>query len=98
MRLNESLMQDTNLGVQQIHEQLKNMCLEMQSLKQDGTTRPKVRAEVWCVNCKGQGHDKDHYPMFGNYLVGGGPMPLRPEVQVGPSVMPALWCAICQIG
>ena len=24
-------------------------------------------------------------------------MPLRPEAQVGPSVRPALWCAICQV-
>ena len=33
MRLYETLMQDPNLGVQQIHVQLKNLCLEMQSLK-----------------------------------------------------------------
>jgi len=33
MRLHETLMQDPNLGVQQIHTQLNNLCLEMQSLK-----------------------------------------------------------------
>jgi len=33
MRLNETSMQDPNLRVQQIHVQLKNLCLEMQSLK-----------------------------------------------------------------
>ena len=33
MRLHETLMQDLNLGVQQIHAQLKNLCPEKQSLK-----------------------------------------------------------------
>jgi hypothetical protein len=36
-------------------------------------------------------------PVFANYLAGGGPMPLRPEAQAGPSAGPALWCAICQV-
>lgn len=42
MRLHETLMQDPNLGVQQIHVQLKILCLEMQSLKQDRTIQPEV--------------------------------------------------------
>ena len=69
----------------------------MQSLKQDRTIRPEVHKEVWCLKCKSQGHDKDHFPVFENYLVGGGPMPLRPESQEGPSAGPALWCAIYQV-
>lgn len=98
MRLHKTLIQDPNLGVQQIHAQLKNLCLEMQSLKQDKTTRPEMHDEVWSVRCKGQGHDKDHCPVFANYLVGGGPMPLRLEAQAGPSAAPAQWCEICQVG
>jgi len=47
-----------------------------------------VRKEVWCIKCKGKGHDKDHCSVFMNYLIGGGPMPLIPEAQVGPSVTP----------
>ena len=69
----------------------------MQSLKQDRTTQPEVRDEVWCIKCKGQGHDKDHFRVFENYLAVGGPIPLRPESQEGPSMMPTLWCEICQI-
>ena len=57
-----------------------------------------MREEVWCIKCKGQGHDKDHYLVFTNYLMGGEPFPLRPEAQVGPSAAQYLWCAICQIG
>jgi len=67
-------------------------------LKQDKNTRPKAHEEIWCIKCKGQGHDKDHCPIFTNYLAGGGPMPLRPEAQVGPSTTPALWCTIFHIG
>ena len=33
MRLQETPIQDPELGVQQIHVQLQNLCLEMQSLK-----------------------------------------------------------------
>jgi len=57
----------------------------------------EVREEVWCLKCKTQGHDKDHFLVFMNYVAGGGTMPLRPEAQVGPSTGPALWCVICQV-
>jgi len=70
----------------------------MQSLKQDRIARPEVCDEVWCVKSKVQGHDKDHIEVLMNYLTGRGPIPLRPKAQEGPSVTPALWYAICQIG
>ena len=98
MKLHETPIQDPSLGVQKIHTQLKNLCLEMQSLKQDRTTCPETREEVWCIKCKGQGHDKDHCPLFMNYLVRRGPMPVILEAQARPSATPALWCVICQIG
>lgn len=98
MKLHETLIQDLGLGVQQIHMQLQSLCLEMQSLKQDRVPRPQVHEEVWCIKCKGQGHDKDHCPIFANYLVGGVLMPLRPTVQVGLSASAALWFVICQVG
>lgn len=79
MRLQETPIQDPGLGVQQIHAQLQNMCLEMQILKQDRAPWLEERKEVWCIKCKGQGHDKDHCPVFVNYLVRGGLIPLRPK-------------------
>jgi len=90
-------MPDPNLGVQQVHAQLKNLCLEMQILKQHRMAQPEVREEVWCIKCKGQVHDKDQCLAFANYLTGGGLMPLGPEAQAVPSVAPTLWCAIYQI-
>ena len=77
--------------------QLKNLCLEMQIFKQDRIVRPEVREEEWCLKSKSQGHDKDHYPAFTNYLSVGGLMPLRPESQARPSTTLALWCAIYQV-
>ena len=97
MRLHETLIQDVSLGVQQIHAELQNLCLEFQSLKKNRVARPEVCEEVWCLKCKSQGHDKDHCPIFTNYVAGGGSMPLRSEAQAGPSTRPALWCAICQV-
>ena len=26
---------------------------------------------MWCIKCKGEEHDKDHCPVFANYLAGG---------------------------
>ena len=69
----------------------------MKSLMEDRTVRPEVHEEVWFLKCKSQGHDKEHYPVFTNYLAGGGSMPLRPKAQVGPSATLDLWCTICQV-
>jgi len=65
----------------------------MQSLKQDRTVRSKAREEIWCLKCNGHMHDKDHFPVFANYITGGGSVPLRSKAQEGLS----LWCAICHV-
>lgn len=70
--------------------QIQNICLEMQSLEQEKVPMLEVREEVWCIKRKVQGHDKDHCLIFQNYLTVGGPIPLRPEAQAGPSVPPSL--------
>lgn len=60
IRLYETPMQNMNLGVHYIHAKLQNICLEMQSLKQDRTVWEEAHEEIWCLKCKGQRHDKDH--------------------------------------
>lgn len=97
MRLHEIPIQDVTLGVQQIHSQLQNLCLEMQSLKKEKEDRLEAHEEVWCLKCKIQGHDKDHFPVFANYITGGGLIPLRQEAFAGLSAKPVLWCAICHV-
>lgn len=71
--------------------------MELQSLKKGKEVRPKVHTEVWCLKCKGNGRDKVHCPIYQNYLIRGGPVPLKPENTTGPSVGVALWCTIFQI-
>jgi len=97
MRLHETTIQDAALGVQQIHAELQNPCLEFQSLKKDKVARPEVHKEVWCLKCKSQRHDKDHFPIFANYVPGGWPVPLRLESQAGTRMGPTLWCVICWV-
>lgn len=72
MRLHASSIQDTNLGLHEIHSQLASLHLELQSLKKGKETKIEVCAEVWCFKCKGHGHDKDHYLVYVNYITRGG--------------------------
>lgn len=72
-------IQDLGLGVQQIQAQVQNLCLEIQKLKQEQSTCSEVWEEVWCIKCRSQGHDKDHCLGSMNFVVTGGPTPLRPE-------------------
>lgn len=46
MRLNETPISDPGLGFQQIHAQIQNLCLEMQSLKQEKAPRPEAWEEA----------------------------------------------------
>lgn len=87
MRLHETPIQDPGLGIQQIHMELQNLSLEMQSLKQDRTPRQEAHEEVWCIKFKGRGHDKDHCLVFVKYLA-----------QTGLSTTPTLSCTICEDG
>jgi len=52
MRLHETPIQDPNLGVQEIHTQLKNLCLEMQSMKQDRTAQQKCAKSYGVLNIR----------------------------------------------
>lgn len=70
MRLHETPIHDLGLGV--FHVQLQNLCLEMQSLKQERVPQLEACTEVGCIKCKSQGHDKYYCPVFVNYLVRGG--------------------------
>lgn len=97
MRLHEMQIQELNLGVQQIHAQFQKICLKMQILKKDRVARAEVRKDVWCIKCKGWRHEKYHCPVFMNYVIERGPIPLWQEAVVWLSVGPMLWCAICQV-
>lgn len=55
---------------------MQNLRLEFERLKKEKETKPDVWREDWCLKCKIQRHDKDHYPVFLNYIIGGGPISL----------------------
>jgi hypothetical protein len=97
MRLHETPIQDATLGVQQIHCGVAEPLLRIAELEERKEARPEVREEVWCLKCKSQGHDKDHCPVFVNYIAGGGPMPLRQEAPAGPSMGPCAMVCYCQV-
>jgi hypothetical protein len=46
------------------------------------------REDIWCVRCKSEGHDKEHCPLFNEYLASGALIPLK---QV---TLP--WCEECR--
>ena len=60
MKLEASPIQDMNLGLQQIQSQLASLHMELQSLEKGKEVQNEARTEVWCLKCKGHGHDKDH--------------------------------------
>jgi len=90
-------MQDPNVGVQHIESQLGNLHMELQSQKTGKEALLEVCTEDWGIKCKDKGHDKDDYPIYQNYLIVGGHVPLKPKSIVGSSARVSLWCDIFQI-
>lgn len=66
-------------------------------MKKGKEAQPEVHAKVWCLKRKGHGYDKGHYPIYQNYLIGGGLVPLKPENNIGLSTGAVPWCAIYQV-
>lgn len=97
MRLESLPIKDMNVGVQHIQSQLEILHMELHSLKTRKESQPKVRTDVQCIKCKDEGHDNNHYPVYHNYLIGGGLVPLKLDNTAGPSTGVLLWCDIFQI-
>ena len=75
MKLETAPVED-NSGITQIQAQLAAMDLELRDMKRGKTGRE----EVWCAQCRIEGHAKEHYPMVRNYLNTGAPNPFNPQV------------------
>lgn len=82
MKLEASPIRNNHVGVEKIEIQLGNLTLELQDLKKDKETK----LEVWCKKCKEEGHYKDEFPVFKDYLASG----------VHNQLNPGLWCNICR--
>ena len=82
MKLETAPVED-NYGIAQIQVQLAVMAMELHDMKKGKTGRE----EVWCTQCRVEGHDKERCPLVSQYLNTGAPNPFNPTV---------LYCEICR--
>jgi hypothetical protein len=75
MKLESSPMGESSSGMSQILSQLTSLSLQVEDMKKD---KGKYKREyIWCVKCKLEGHDKEYFPLFNEYLASGAPSPLK---------------------
>ena len=75
MKLKTTPVED-NFGITQIQAQLAAMALELRDMKKGKA----IHEEVWCTQCRTEGHAKEHCPVVRNYLNTGVPNPFNPQV------------------
>jgi hypothetical protein len=86
MKLESAPMGESSSGMSQILSQLTSLSLQVEDMKKD--KGKDKREDIWCIRCKSEGHDKEHCPLFHEYLASGAPSPLK---QV---TLP--WCEVCR--
>jgi hypothetical protein len=86
MNLESAPMGESSSGMSQILNQLTSLSLQVEDMNKD--KGKYKREEIWCVKCRSEGHDKEHCPLFHEYLASRSLSPLK---QV---TLP--WCEVCQ--
>jgi hypothetical protein len=86
MKLESALIGESSSGISQIMSQLTSLSLQVEDMKKD--KGKDKREDIWCVRCRSEVHDKEHYSLFHEYLASGAPSPLK---QVN---LP--WCEVCR--
>jgi hypothetical protein len=86
MKLESTPMGESSSGMSQILSQLTSLSLQVEDMKKD--KGKDKRDKIWCIRCKSEGHNKDNFPLFHDYLVSGALSPLK---QV---TLP--WCEVCR--
>ena len=86
MKLESAPMGESSSGMSQILSQLTSLSLQVEDIKKD--KGKYKREDIYCVRCRSEGHDKEHYPSFHEYLASGDSSPLK---QV---TLP--WCKVCR--
>jgi hypothetical protein len=75
MKLESSPMGESNSGMNEFLIQLTRLSLQIKVMKKyKGKYK---REDIWCIICKSEGHDKDHYPLFHEYFTSGSLSPLK---------------------
>jgi hypothetical protein len=86
MKLEVAPVGESSLGMSHILNQLTILSLQVEDLKKD--KGKEKREDIWCIKCKSKGHDKEHCPLFNEYLAFGSPNPLK------QAMLP--WCEVCR--
>jgi hypothetical protein len=75
MKLESTPMGESNSGMSQILSQLTSLSLQVEDMKKD--KGKYKRDEIWCIRCKSEGHNKENYPIFHEYLASRALSPLK---------------------
>ena len=75
MKLEASPIRDGAVGMVQIQSQLTNLTIQLQDIKKG----KEAQEDLWCTKCRMDGHTKDNYPTFMNYITSGAPNPLNSQ-------------------
>jgi hypothetical protein len=86
MKLESTPMGESSSGMSQILSQITILSLQVEDMKKyKGRDKRKY---IWCIGCKSERHDKEHYPLFHEYLASRTPSPLKKVI------LP--WCEVCR--
>jgi hypothetical protein len=86
MKLESTPMGESILGMSQILSQVTSLSLQVEDMKKE--KGKYKREDILCIRCKLGGHEKEHYPLFHEYLAFGAPIPLNKVT------LP--WCEVCR--
>jgi hypothetical protein len=75
MKLESTPMGESSSGMSQILSHLTRLSLQVEDMKKD--KGKDKREDIWCIRCKSKGHDKEHCPLFHEYLASRDMIPLK---------------------
>jgi hypothetical protein len=75
MKLEEAPVGESNPSMSQTLNQLTSLSLQVKDMNKD--KGKEKREDIWCIRCKSEGHDKEHCPLFHEYLASEAPSPLK---------------------
>jgi hypothetical protein len=77
---------ESNPCMSHILNQLTSLSLQVEDMKKN--KGKEKREDIWCIRCKSEGHDKEHCPLFHEYLASGALNHLK------KAIVP--WCEVCR--
>jgi hypothetical protein len=69
---------ESSPGMSHILNQSTSLSLQVEDMKK--YKGKEKREDIWCIICKSKGHNRDHCPLFNEYLASGAPSPLKQAI------------------